>query len=221
MSIYLDVLAKIKSAAQSAGRSDLPELVAVSKFQPLEKIISLHEEGQKIFGENYVQELIEKKEKLNELGISDISFHFIGGLQRNKVKLLLPHVETIHSVDSFRLLEEINEQASKLGKKIKIYLQLNLDREDSKGGFVEEELLELSQNVVGYSFIQSLGFMAIPDPEKNTEIAFQSIQSLSKKYEVRVGPGLSIGMSQDFELAIQYGATSVRIGSALFGARCS
>lgn len=193
--------------------------MAVSKYQSLDKIRALHQEGQKIFGENYVQELLEKKSQLSQLKILDSDFHFIGRLQSNKIKILLPHVSTIHSVDSLKLLEGIHAQARELRKKTKIYIQVNLDEEPTKGGFLVDFLPELSDRISAFTSIECLGLMAIPDPAKDVERAFQKIAELSRQYRTYFGAGLSIGMSSDYELAIQYGATSVRIGSALFGSR--
>lgn len=195
------------------------ELIAVSKKQSIEKILELYRQGQKKFGENYVQELIEKSEQLKRQGIADIEFHFIGKLQRNKVKALLPHVQVIHSIDSLVLLNEVEKQAAKISKRIKIYAQINIDQEVSKGGFTPDVLGSYANALKGISWIQPIGLMAIPDPEKDSRDAFARMKKLSDEWKKMVGSGLSMGMSSDFETAIQSGATSVRIGTALFGER--
>ena len=219
LSAYLEIIEKVSFACKKANRTDVPELVAVSKFQSIDKMLDLYRQGQKTFGENYVQELIEKKEKLSAQNIYDLDFHFIGHLQSNKVKLLLPHVNTIHSVDSIRLLNEIEKRANELNKKIKIYMQVNLDLEESKGGFQVDELSNLSQKVAELKNVTCLGLMAIPNPDGRSDEAFQRMKDLSLLYREKLGSGLSMGMSQDYEVAILHGATSLRIGSAIFGAR--
>jgi len=218
------IRAKIEAAARSAGREDVPELVAVSKFQPLEKLRALYDQGQRVFGENYVQELIEKKKAFEAAGISDVDFQFIGHLQTNKVKLLLPFVDTIHSVDSFRLLDEIASRATALRKSVRVYFQINVDQEVSKGGFSEADLPALAQHFTDCSKARStslipMGLMCIPDPEKDPRGAFLRMRAWSSRWKEPLGGGLSMGMSDDFPLAIECGSTVVRIGSALFGTR--
>lgn len=219
MSSYQTIKDKIRSSAEGSGRKDLPILLAVSKKQSVEKISALYQEGQRIFGENYVQELIEKREKLLESGLQDLRFHFIGKLQSNKVKHLLPHVEAIHSVDSVKLLLEIERRAEELKLQIGVYLQINIDREESKGGFEEEALIEVRAVAQSLKQVRLLGLMAIPNPEMTVENAFQRMKNLSDLHQSWVGAGLSMGMSHDFDQAIRFGSTCVRIGSALFGAR--
>jgi len=216
------IRAKIAEAARSAGRKETPELVAVSKFQPFEKLRALYDQGQRIFGENYVQELIEKKKAFEQAGISDVDFHFIGRLQTNKVKLVLPFIQTIHSVDSFRLLDEIESRASVLRKSVRVYFQINIDQEASKSGFSEADLPGLARRLAdggAPAAIIPTGLMCIPDPEKDPRAAFLRMQTLSRQWKDALGAGLSMGMSEDFTLAIECGSTVVRVGSALFGAR--
>ena len=201
------------------NRSNLPELVAVSKFQSLESMLAVYEEGQKIFGENYVQELIDKKHKLVGLGLLDVQLHFIGHLQTNKVKLILPHVAVIHSIDSLKLLEKVNAEAKALNREIGCYFQVNIDEEETKGGFRLLELESLAKQMIQFTQIVPLGLMCIPDPQRNVAYAFRKLKEYSNEYRMELGSGLSMGMSDDFELAIECGATSLRIGSAIFGAR--
>ena len=212
---------KIISAAKSAGRNDVPQLVAVSKMQPVESILLLYREGQRVFGENYVQELIEKKRELDHKNISDIDFHFIGHLQTNKVKSVLPCVSTVHSVDSVKLYQELGKRAKEIQKIIGVYFQVNLDLEESKGGFPPDELTALSEAVSAtpFEWIRPLGLMTIPNPELDPVESFKRMRILSQKHRDVLGPQLSMGMSKDFEVAITYGSNSVRIGTALFGPR--
>jgi pyridoxal phosphate enzyme (YggS family) len=193
-------------------------LVAVSKFQDDSKIEALYREGQRIFGENYVQELVAKWERLRP-SLPDIEFHFIGRLQRNKVKALIPAVRVIHSIDSLALLLEVDRRAREAGKRIGVYFQINIDSEPQKGGFVPEALPDLSDAVPGLSAIEPLGLMCIPDPERDPTEAFRRMKALSLRHGVVLGAGLSMGMSGDYELAVREGSTCVRIGSLLFGAR--
>ena len=219
LSVYQQILQNIASAERRAGRSDHATLIAVSKFQTVEKLVALYLEGQRIFGENYVQELIEKKISLEAQGYPDFEFHFIGHLQSNKVKQLLPHLQTIHSVDSLKLVREIEKQASQLKKEIRIFFQVNLDEEASKGGFAPAELDLLVEQTAQLQWVKRAGWMTIPDPDKNPGTAFIKLKSIAIKYQNHVNPGLSMGMSQDYELAIENGSTFVRVGSALFGKR--
>ena len=217
MSDLQDVRNRMIQASQAAQRADFPQLVAVSKTQTIEKMMTIYEEGQKIFGENYVQELVEKKTKLNLLGVLDADFHFIGHLQSNKVKLILPHVSTIHSVDSLRLLEEIADRALQFHKKVFCYFEVNIDDEPSKGGFKLVDLPELARNMGQYlESIQPLGLMCIPKPDLDPIDAFQRMKALSIKWGEHFGYGLSMGMSNDFEAASMAGSTAIRVGSAIF-----
>ena len=193
-------------------------LVAVSKQQGPEKIEALYREGQRIFGENYVQELLGKWQGLHER-LPGIEFHFIGRLQTNKVKVLIPAVSVIHSVDSVRLLREIDRRASEAGKTVGVYFQLNIDEEESKGGFAPDALSGLCEVLKSCSSVRPLGLMCIPDPERDPVSAFRRMVGLSREFGADLGTGLSMGMSGDFETAIREGATIVRVGSLLFGER--
>jgi hypothetical protein len=212
------IIDRIQIAGSKSPSGLQPQLIAVSKFQSDETIKVAYQEGQRIFGENYVQELLEKSSRLLP-ELSEIEFHFIGRLQTNKVKSLLPHVTTIHSVDSLRLLQEIEKRAVALKKKIRVFFQVNIDHEETKGGFLEEDLIELSNLVPEMKWIVPAGLMAIPDPDRDPARAFEKMAMLSGRFGKTLGPGLSMGMSSDFELAISHGATHIRIGSALFGER--
>ena len=197
------------------------ELVAVSKFHPIEKIKEVYDCGQKVFGENKVQELLTK---VNELP-ADIQWHLIGHLQTNKVKYIAPFIDTIQSVDSEKLLLEINKEAAKNNRKIKVLLQVKIAEEETKYGLEIAEAKEIFSNYLEnqYPNIEILGLMGMAtftDNKNQVKSEFLVLKSLFdelstfKKLET-----LSMGMSDDFALAIECGSTSVRIGSAIFGVR--
>ena len=197
------------------------ELVAVSKFHPVEKIKEVYDCGQKVFGENKVQELLTK---VNELP-ADIQWHLIGHLQTNKVKYIAPFIDTIQSVDSEKLLLEINKEAAKNNRIIKVLLQVKIAEEETKYGLEIAEAKEIFSNYLEHKYpnIEILGLMGMAtftDNKNQVKSEFLVLKSLFdelstfKKLET-----LSMGMSDDFALAIECGSTSVRIGSAIFGVR--
>ena len=197
------------------------ELVAVSKFHPVEKIKEVYDCGQKVFGENKVQELLTK---VNELP-ADIQWHLIGHLQTNKVKYIAPFIDTIQSVDSEKLLLEINKEAVKNNRKIRVLLQVKIAEEETKYGLEIAEAKEIFSNYLEHQYpnIEILGLMGMAtftDNKNQVKSEFLVMKSLFdelstfKKLET-----LSMGMSDDFKLAIECGSTSVRIGSAIFGVR--
>ena len=197
------------------------ELVAVSKFHPVEKIKEVYDCGQKVFGENKVQELLTK---VNELP-ADIQWHLIGHLQTNKVKYIAPFIDTIQSVDSEKLLIEINKEAAKNNRIIKVLLQVKIAEEETKYGLEISEAKEIFSNYLEHQYpnIEILGLMGMAtftDNKNQVKSEFLVLKSLFdelstfKKLET-----LSMGMSDDFALAIECGSTSVRIGSAIFGVR--
>jgi pyridoxal phosphate enzyme (YggS family) len=210
---------KIRDATQRAERKSPPVLIAVSKFQPIEKMIELYEQGQRDFGENYVQELVSKSQAFREKGLNDVRFHFIGKLQSNKVKSLLPEVYAIHSIDSIRLLREVEKRAMERAQRIEVFFQINIDEEESKAGFLSSDLPDLCEGVKDLRSVVPAGLMAIPDPSKDPVHAFERMSELSQTYGPKLGMGLSMGMSGDYEVAIQKGSTAIRIGTALFGER--
>ncbi|CAI9677368.1 YggS family pyridoxal phosphate-dependent enzyme [Elizabethkingia anophelis] len=197
------------------------KLVAVSKTHPAEAIQEVYNLGQRVFGENKVQEMIAKQPILP----NDIQWHLIGHLQSNKVKYVAEFVDTIESVDSEKLLEEINKQAAKHNRKIKVLLQVKIAEEDSKTGMEVSETKELFLKYLQGHFenIEITGLMGIgtfTDDTEQTKREFLFLKRLfdqlssQKKLET-----LSMGMSGDYQLAIECGSTSVRIGSSIFGAR--
>jgi pyridoxal phosphate enzyme (YggS family) len=202
------------------------KLVAVSKTKPISAIQEIYKKGHRIFGENKVQELLDKYPLLPD----DIEWHFIGHLQRNKVKFLVPFVHLIHGVDSERLLKEINKQAEKIDKKVNCLLQFHIAEEDTKFGldlgeakaiFESEEFIKM-KNV---TICGVMGMGTFIDNESITRKEFQNLKNifdtLKEKYFVD-NPEfreISMGMSGDYTIAIEEGSTLVRIGSAIFGSR--
>jgi PLP dependent protein len=202
------------------------KLIAVSKTQPLEKLEEAYAAGQRIFGENKVQEVVPKFEALPK----DIEWHMIGHLQSNKVKYIAPFIHLIHSVDSARLLEEINKQASKAGRTITCLLQLHIAKEETKFGFSEEEVTDLLsspsfKNLQNIKIVGLMGMATFSDNPNQVRNEFRSLKkffetlktsSLPKGIEMKE---LSMGMSGDYKIAIEEGSTMVRVGSAIFGNR--
>lgn len=203
-------------------RSKIPDsvtLVAVSKTKPIEDVMEAYEAGQRIFGENKVQELVEKYESLPK----DIEWHMIGHLQRNKVKYITPFVKLIHGVDSLRLLQEIDKQAAKVDRVQEVLLQMHIAEESTKFGLDENELIEILDQLNEYPHVKVIGLMGMAtfsNDEGKVEREFQYLKSLFDKYKSEYQLNtLSMGMSGDFEIAIKNGSTMVRVGSSIFGKR--
>lgn len=205
-------------------KSQIPEpveLVAVSKFHPVEKIKEVYDCGQRVFGENKVQELLSK---VNELP-NDIKWHLIGHLQTNKVKFIVPFIDTIQSVDSEKLLLEIDKEAAKISKKINVLLQVKIAEEDTKYGLEVQEAKEIFSNYLEnkYPNIAITGLMGMAtftDNKNQVKSEFLILKSLFDELsKFKHLEKLSMGMSDDFKIAIECGANSVRIGSAIFGVR--
>ena len=197
-------------------------LVAVSKTKPISDIQEAYDQGQRIFGENRVQEMTEKWEKMPK----DIEWHMIGHLQRNKVKYMAEYVSLVHGVDSPRLLAEINKQAEKHNRTIPCLLQVHIAEEDTKFGFNEEELLDLvrNENFKSHKNVKIVGLMGMATFTENMDQVrreFKSLQSLYLKLKSEYADftTLSMGMSGDYQIAIEEGSTMVRIGSSIFGSR--
>jgi pyridoxal phosphate enzyme (YggS family) len=190
------------------------KLVAVSKTKPIEDIQALYDLGQRDFGENYVQELTEKAEKLPK----DIRWHFIGHLQSNKVKYIAPFVHLIHVVDSLKLLQEVNKQALKNNRVIDCLLQVYIAQEETKFGLDEKELADLVINRFDNARICGLmGMASFTEDMDKVRNEFQYLKNLFNKYPQL--STLSMGMSSDYKIAVEEGSTMVRIGSLLFGNR--
>ena len=211
------------SAALQNFRKEIPQnvtLIAVSKTKPISMIQEAYASGQRDFGENKVQELVEKQEALP----NDIRWHMIGHLQRNKVKYIAPFVQLIHGVDSLRLLKEINKQGAKINRCIPVLLQVHISQEDTKFGFDSNELKEAINECKVLEWIKPCGLMGMATFTSDlNQVAreFQGLKGLFDQYQSNFGenPTLSMGMSGDYKVAIDQGSTMIRIGSSLFGSR--
>ena len=207
-------------------KKELPsgvKLVAVSKFHPFPDILTAYQAGQRCFGENRPQEFAAKALQLPQ----DIEWHFIGHLQTNKLKMVLPYVSLVQSVDSRHLLDEIQKWACAASRTVSVLLELHIGAEESKQGFHEEEILELLFDAGRYPNIRFCGLMGMAshtDDEAVIDADFSRIDSFMA-YLVDLFPELedfrqlSIGMSDDWQIALRHGATMVRIGTAIFGSR--
>lgn len=218
------VLENIRSACKKSGRN--PEdvtLIAVSKTKPLPMLLEAYEAGSRDFGENKVQEIMDKYPNLP----SDIRWHMIGHLQRNKVKYIIDKVSLIHSVDSLRLAEEISSQAQKKQVDMDILVEVNIAKEESKFGTSREEALQLVENIAKLPHIFIKGLMTIApfvaDPEDNRKYFRQirelSVDIMNKNIDNVTMSILSMGMTGDYMVAIEEGATMVRVGTGIFGER--
>lgn len=215
---------QIEAACSRCGRDPQSvRLVAVSKKKPATDIEAAFAAGQRLFGESYVQELAEKAPQIT----LPVEWHFIGGLQSNKVKYLRGLVSLIHSVDRLSLAQEISRQWAKIDATAEILLQFNLGMEETKRGAAEEEALELVRRVSTLPNIKVCGLMTLPpwdaDPEE-VRPYFRRLNALARSIEAAALPNvemkeLSMGMSHDFTAAIEEGATLVRVGTAIFGER--
>jgi PLP dependent protein len=202
------------------------QLVAVSKVQPSQAIQQLYNAGQRDFGENYVQELVDKQASLPQ----DIHWHFIGHLQRNKVKYIAPFVYLIHGVDSLNLLKEINKEGKKLNRIVSCLLQVHIAQEETKFGLDAEELkaiVDTLQTDPQFQYVHVQGFMGMASFSDDLEKVRSEFRTLKNLFDIykhinlhnfRLST-LSMGMSGDYTIAIEEGSNMVRIGSLLFGAR--
>ncbi|HEU5289046.1 MAG TPA: YggS family pyridoxal phosphate-dependent enzyme [Cyclobacteriaceae bacterium] len=200
-------------------------LIAVSKTQPVDKIQEAYNAGQRIFGENKAQELAQKYEVMPR----DIQWHMIGHLQSNKVKYIAPFVQLIHSVDSLKLLVEINKQALKNNRKINCLLQIHIADEETKFGFSEAEVMELLQAnelkiLTNIKITGLMGMATLTEDVDKIRTEFKTLKSLFEKIKLMNIPSvemkeLSMGMSNDYKIAIEEGSTLIRVGTAIFGER--
>jgi PLP dependent protein len=195
------------------------ELVAVSKFQSMELILEAYNAGHRHFGENYVQELSSKADLLPK----DIVWHFIGHFQTNKVKVIAPFVGLIHSVDSLKLLLEIDKQAAKNERKIDVLIQVHISNEESKEGIEVSELAEIISFTKTLKNINLKGFMGMASYSSDSSLVESEFKTLKNLFDIYFDKDekaiLSMGMSGDFELALKCGSTMLRIGTAIFGNR--
>ncbi len=221
---YRAVEARVAAACQRAGRArEDVTLIAVSKTKPVEMVRELQEIGVVDFGENHAQELVAKTEAIPE----KLNWHFIGHLQRNKVKYVVGRACLIHSVSSLRLAEEIRKESEKKGLVTPVLIEVNIADESTKSGISSEEAIQLVRQVAELPGLSIRGLMAIAppveDPEENRGY-FRQMRELKETIAGLHLPGvsmeeLSMGMTGDFEVAIEGGATMVRVGTAIFGAR--
>ena len=221
---FAEVEEKICAACQRAGRKrEEVTLIAVSKTKPVSLLSEAYDLGQRCFGENKVQEILDKYDALPD----DIEWHMIGHLQRNKVKYIVDKVVLIHSVDSLRLAETIEKEAAKKDIICKILLEVNVAGEDTKFGTSCEEAAALAKEISEFEHIRICGLMTIApyvdNPEENRPY-FQRLRKVAVDIEAKNMDNvtmsiLSMGMTNDYEIAIEEGATMVRVGTGLFGAR--
>ena len=223
-------------------KRDLPatvKLVAVSKFHPFEAIEEAYRAGQRSFGESRPQELLAKVKRLEEIRIergepdymSDIEWHFIGHLQTNKLKMVLPYVSLVQSVDSVRLLDAIDKWGAANGKVVNVLIECHVAAEESKQGFSEEELIGLLSSDVHYANVRICGLMGMATFTDDIDVVRADFQRLLDMQQIlhdwlgespNVRPGcneLSMGMSDDYPIAVEMGSTIVRVGSMIFGER--
>ncbi|BBB31913.1 PLP dependent protein [Thermotomaculum hydrothermale] len=215
---------RVKAACKRANRSpDEVKIVAVSKLHPVEKIIEAYSNGLRIFGENRVQEAKEKFEILKDY---QIEWHLIGHLQKNKVKYAVNIFDFIHSIDSIELAEKVEKRLEKIGKTIKGFIQVKLSEEETKHGVLIEELDNLARFCRNLNYVKIIGLMTVPpyfDDVEKVRPYFVKLRELRDKLNKEVFENslteLSMGMTHDFEVAIEEGATYVRIGTGIFGER--
>lgn len=197
------------------------QLIAVSKTKPVNDIREAYQAGQRQFGENYVQELATKAQELADL--AQIRWHFIGPIQSNKTRDIAVYADVVHSIDRLKIAERLSAQRPAGKAPLQVLLQVNISREDSKSGIMPEDLLPLARQVSNLPNIQLAGLMAIPAPAVNgdNQQAFAAMQQLSAtlQAEFPAADQLSMGMSDDWQQAVLFGATMIRLGSAIFGAR--
>ena len=221
---YRQVLNNIQDACQAVGRDPKEvTLVAVSKTKPVEILQQVYDAGARVFGENKVQEIMDKYDHLP----GDIRWQMIGHLQRNKVKYIVDKVDMIHSVDSYRLAQTIETEAAKKNVTVSVLLEVNVAEEESKFGLKMDEVLPLVQQISELPHVQVKGLMTIApfvsNPEDNREI-FHKLKKLSVDIEAKninntTMSVLSMGMTGDYMVAVQEGATMVRVGTGIFGER--
>lgn len=221
---YANVLKNVHNACERAGRkTDDVTLIAVSKTKPVEMLQEIYDCGCRDFGENKVQEIMDKYEKLP----NDIRWHMIGHLQTNKVKYIVDKVYMIHSVDSIKLAKEISKEAVKKNVTVKVLLEVNVAKEETKFGLLTEEVLDFYKEIIDLPGLKVCGLMTIAPYVENSEENRQHFVNLKqlmvdieseKTDNISVGE-LSMGMTGDYEVAIEEGATYVRVGTGIFGER--
>lgn len=216
---------KISAAATGCGRaSEEVSLLAVSKTKPASAIAEAIDAGQRMFGENYVQEGVEKIRHFLEKGTADLQWHFIGPLQSNKSRLVAEHFDWCHTVDRLRIATRLSEQRPAEMPPLNVLIQINISDENSKSGIALEELDQLADQVAALPGLTLRGLMAIPAPESDYDRQFAVARQMAVAFEALktrfpTVDTLSLGMTDDMAAAIAAGSTMVRIGTAIFGAR--
>ena len=193
-------------------------LIAVSKTKPAASVAVAYQAGQRAFGENYVQELVSKATELHQL--DGIEWHFIGPIQSNKTKDIAQHADWVHSIERLKIAERLSAQRPLDKAPLQVLLQVNISGEESKSGIKPDELLQLADAVAQLPQLQLKGLMAIPEPGKGAQ-AFEQMQKLSLQLQQQHPDAkeLSMGMSDDWQDALRFGSTMIRLGTAIFGAR--
>ncbi|WP_018983267.1 YggS family pyridoxal phosphate-dependent enzyme [Salinimonas chungwhensis] len=211
---------------QATARAHRPsksvQLLAVSKTKPVSDIRQAYEAGQRLFGENYVQEGVEKVQALASL--SDIQWHMIGPIQSNKTRLVAEHFDWVQSVDRIKIARRLNDQRPDEKGQLNVCIQMNLDDESSKSGIAADELEAFIAEIDGFEKLRLRGIMAIPKADADSQQQQQTLHQLADlfgQYRTKLSnfDTLSVGMSGDLEAAVAHGSTMVRIGTAIFGAR--
>ena len=205
----------IKNEIEKVGSLSSTEIIAISKTFPIEDILPLIEYGHVHFGENKVQEALDKWTKIKDQN-KNLKLHFVGKLQTNKVKFILPLFDYIHSLDNIKLAEKIAGQQEKVNFKPKIFIQINIGNEKQKSGISVNELDEFKSICLNDLKLNIIGLMCLPPNDEKTEEYFAMMRELNVKYKLEQ---LSMGMSNDYKLAIKNGSTFLRIGSKIFGNR--
>ncbi|WP_047548294.1 YggS family pyridoxal phosphate-dependent enzyme [Methylotenera sp. G11] len=216
-----DILATIESARTANSPGQPVQLVAVSKAQPASAIRESYQAGQRVFGENYLQEALEKQAQLTDL---NIEWHFIGPIQSNKTQPISQHFSWVHSVDRLKIAQRLNESRPQALPPLQVCIQVNVSNEESKSGVLPDDLAALAAEINQLPKLKLRGLMAIPAPTQDINRQIAQFKQLRQCYDALLAKGfsldtLSMGMSDDYPAAIAQGATLVRIGSALFGAR--
>ena len=216
-----DILATIQSAKLVAHRTQPVNLLAVSKAQSTSAIREAYVAGQKLFGENYLQEALDKQSQLADLAIE---WHFIGPIQSNKTQLIAQHFDWVHSIDRLKIAQRLNDARPATLAPLQVCIQVNISNEESKSGVTQQELETLAKAISLMPQLKLRGLMAIPEPSTDNNKQRLQFKQVRECYDALLAKGfsldtLSIGMSDDYPIAIEEGATIVRIGSALFGAR--
>ena len=216
-----DILATIQSAKVTGHCQQSVSLLAVSKAQPAQAIREAYAAGQTMFGENYLQEALDKQIQLADLAIE---WHFIGPIQSNKTQLIAQNFAWVHSVDRLKIAQRLNDARPASLAPLQVCIQLNVSHEASKGGVTEHELEALASAFSNFPRLKLRGLMAIPAPTQDNNKQRAQFKQVRECYDRLIAKGfvldtLSIGMSDDYPIAVEQGATIVRVGSALFGLR--